>query len=79
MLAGLLARAYWAGPHAEIVTRLPHLVEYNQYHLSATDHGFWPATTKVGTIVPPSWPIDGLTEVRFPSMGSVLRVPDPYA
>ena len=75
LLAGLLARAYWAGPHAEIVTRLPHLVEYNQYHLSATDHGFWPATTKVGTIVPPSWPIDGLTEVRFPSMGSVLRVP----
>ena len=55
--------------------KAPPPSRYNQYHLSATDHGFWPATTKVGTIVPPSWPIDGLTEVRFPSMGSALRVP----
>lgn len=66
---------YWAETHAEIVRRLPHLVEYNQYHLSATDHGYWPATQTVGTAVPPSWRIDGVTEVRFTSMGAALRIP----
>ena len=60
-----VAYRYWAGQHAEIVKRLPHVVEYNQYHFSATDHGYWPATPTVGTIVPPSWPLDGLTEVRI--------------
>jgi hypothetical protein len=70
-----VARSYWAGPHAEIVTNLPHVMEYNQYHFSSTDHGFWPATPKVGTKIPSSWPIDGLTEVRLPSMSAALRVP----
>ena len=70
-----VAYAYWAGPHAEIVKRLPHLVEYNQHHFSATDHGYWPATPTVGTIVPSSWPLDGLTEVRLPSMAAAFRVP----
>ena len=70
-----VAYAYWAGPHAEIVKRLPHLVEYNQHHFSATDHGYWPATPTVGTTVPSSWPLDGLTEVRLPSMAAAFRVP----
>jgi hypothetical protein len=69
------AYAYWAATHAEIVKRLPNLVEYNQYHFSATDHGYWPATPTVGTIVPSSWPLDGLTEVRLPSIAAAFRVP----
>ena len=70
-----VAYAYWAGPHAEIVKRLPHVVEYNQYHFSATDHGYWPATPTVGTTVPSTWPLDGLTEVRMSSMAAALRIP----
>jgi len=66
---------YWAGPHGQLVTHLPAITEYNQYHLSATDRGFWPATTTVGTIIPPSWPADGLTEVRLSSLVSALRTP----
>ena len=66
---------YWAGPHGQLVTHLPAITEYNQYHLSATDRGFWPATTTVGTIIPPSWPADGLTEVRLSSLVSALRSP----
>jgi len=74
-LARDVAYAYWAGPHAEIVKRLPHVMEYNQYHFSATDHGYWPATPTVGTTVPSSWPLDGLTEVRMSSMAAGLRIP----
>jgi len=70
-----VAYAYWAGPHAEIARRLPNLLEYNQYHFSATDHGYWPATHTVGTTIPSSWPIDGMTEVRLPGMAAALRVP----
>jgi hypothetical protein len=70
-----VACSYWAGPHAEIAKRLPGLIEYNQHHFSAADHGYWPATPTVGTMVPPSWPIDGLSEVRLPSMSAALRVP----
>jgi hypothetical protein len=69
-----VARSYWAGPHAEIVANLPHIMEYNQHHFSSTGHGFWPTTPKVGTVVPPSWPIDGLTEVRLPSMSAAFGV-----
>jgi hypothetical protein len=70
-----VAYAYWAGPHAEIVQRLPHVVEYNQHHFSAADYGFWPATPTVGTAVPSSWPLDGLTEVRMSSMAAAMRIP----
>ena len=70
-----VADAYWTGPHAQIAGRLPNLMEYNQYHLSATDHGYWPATHTVGTIIPPDSPIDGLTEVRLPGVAGALRVP----
>jgi hypothetical protein len=70
-----IAHSYWAGKHAETVKGLPHLMEYNQYHFSSTDHGYWPATEGVGTVVPSPRPIDGLTEVRFPSMAAAFRVP----
>jgi len=70
-----VAYAYWAGPHAEIAGRLPKLLEYNQYHFSATDHGYWPATPTVGTTIPSSWPIDGMTEVRLSGMAAALRIP----
>jgi len=66
------AYAYWAGPHAEIAGRLPNLMEYNQYHFSNTDRGYWPATTTVGTLIPPSAPLDGLSEVRLPSIAAGL-------
>ena len=67
------AYTYWAGPHAEIASRLPNLMEYNQYHFSNTDRGYWPATTTVGTLIPPSAPLDGLSEVRLPSFATGLR------
>jgi hypothetical protein len=70
-----VAFAYWAGPHAEIVKRLPHVEEYNQHHFSVTDRGYWPASPTVGTTIPSSWPLDGLTEVRVSSMAAALRIP----
>jgi hypothetical protein len=70
-----VAQAYWAGPHAEIVRRLPHVAEYRQHHFSATDHGYWPATPRVGTVIPASWRLDGFAEVRFQNLASGLKVP----
>jgi hypothetical protein len=70
-----VARAYWAGPHAEIVRQLPHVAEYRQHHFSATDHGYWPATPKVGTVTPASWRLDGFAEVRFTSIAAATLVP----
>jgi hypothetical protein len=46
------ASEYWAGPHAEIVRRLPGVIEYVQHHFSTTDHGFWPSSERVGTREP---------------------------
>ena len=65
-----VASSYWAGPHAAIVTRLSHLMEYNQYHFSAMDHGYWPATPKVGR--PPRLP--GLS-TGSPRCGSPAWLP----
>lgn len=70
-----VACSYWAGPHADIVRRLPRVVEYNQHLFSAMDNGFWPATPTVGTIIPSSWRPDGLAEMRFENMLAVLRAP----
>jgi hypothetical protein len=69
------ASAYWAGPHAAIVRRLPTLIEYVQHHFSATDHGFWPASERVGTQIPASWRVDGFPEVRFSSTAAALLTP----
>jgi hypothetical protein len=69
------ASAYWAGPHAEIVRRLPTLIEYVQHHFSAIDHGFWPTSERVGTQIPASWRTDGIAEVRFKSAAAALTTP----
>lgn len=65
--------AYWAGPHAEIMTRVPNLLEYVQRHFSYSDHGYWPATQKVGTLIPPDWRLDGFPEVRLTSALAALH------
>lgn len=70
-----VAQAYWSGPHAEIVRKLPHLAEYRQHHFSDTDHGYWPATPKVGTKTPSSWRLDGFAEIRFRSLVAAALVP----
>ena len=69
------ASAYWAGPHAEIVRRLPTLIEYVQRHLSATDHGFWPPSRRVGTRIPANWRVEGFAEVRFKNTAAALMSP----
>lgn len=67
------ASDYWSGPHGDIVVGVPGAAEYLQHHLSATDHGFWPAPAGVGAIVPPEWRIDGMPEVRLLGKGSGFR------
>jgi hypothetical protein len=70
------ASDYWAGPHGEIVKRtLPGVSEYVQHHFSATDHGFWPSTQSVGTMIPESWRIDGCPELRFRNTAAALLTP----
>jgi hypothetical protein len=69
-----VATAYWAEQHAAIVKRLPNLVEYTQHHFSPTDHGYWPASDRVGTLTPSSWRFDGLAETRFTGMVGSLRI-----
>jgi hypothetical protein len=64
---------YWATVHAGKVKKLPNLIEYNQRLFSATDHGFWPATATVGTIIPDDWRVDGCAEVRFGSTVGILN------
>ncbi|MEU1405744.1 hypothetical protein ABZ471_25890 [Streptomyces sp. NPDC005728] len=66
---------YWAGPHAQIAGRLPNMAEYVQRHFSPTDHGYWPSSPTVGTIVPPSRRCDGVAEVRFLSTPAALGMP----
>lgn len=59
------ARAYWRGPHAQHVARVPGVDEYRQHHFSIDDNGFWPAAPEVGTSIPRDWRIDGMPEVAF--------------
>ncbi|MFE3000232.1 hypothetical protein ACFXG4_35190 [Nocardia sp. NPDC059246] len=71
-----VATAYWAGPHAEIVKRHPHIREYIQRRFSPSDHGYWPTTPQVGTLVAPAWRVDGFAEVRLRSLAvAALTVP----
>ena len=69
------ALGYWAGPHAEIAGRLPNMAEYVQRHFSPTDHGYWPSSPTVGTMIPPGWRCDGVAEVRFGSTAAALNMP----
>jgi hypothetical protein len=64
---------YWATAHGDKVKKIPNLIEYNQRLFSATDHGFWPATATVGTIIPTDWRVDGCSEVRFGSTVGILN------
>lgn len=66
------ATTYWAHDHAVEVNKLPNLIEYNQRLFSTTDHGFWPASPGVGTVVPETWRADGCSEIRFRSMAAML-------
>jgi hypothetical protein len=70
-----VARAYWSGPHGQYVKELRGVIEYNQHHFSAIDHGFWPATPTVGTVIPADWRTDGFAEVRFANLAALLRAP----
>jgi hypothetical protein len=63
-----VAQAYWRGPHGQIANKNPAIYEYLQHHFSATDHGFWPAPTGVGGLIPADWRMDGVTEVRISNM-----------
>jgi hypothetical protein len=67
-----VALDYWANQHAAKVIKLPNLQEYNQRLLSATDHGYWPATPTVGTKIPGDFVVDGFAEIRFSSAPSML-------
>lgn len=69
------ALEYWSGPHAQIAGRLPNMAEYVQRHFSPTDHGYWPSSPTVGTMIPPSWRCDGVAEVRFGSTAAALGMP----
>lgn len=64
---------YWATAHAAKVKKLPNLIEYNQRLYSPTDHGFWPATPTVGTVIPEDWRIDGCAEIRFGSTVGIVN------
>ena len=68
------ARAYWSGPHADIVRRLPHVAEYRQHHFSVTDHGYWPATRGVAVDIPEHERLDGFAELTFSSLAAAPLV-----
>lgn len=59
------ARAYWAGPHGELVARTPGMLEYRQHHHAPDSPGLWPATDGVETRIPDERRIDGMPEVTF--------------
>jgi hypothetical protein len=71
------ARAYWRGPHARLVARVPGLDEYRQHHFSPRDHGFWPGPEGLGTSIPADWRIDGMPEVAFAGPLAPLRALGP--
>lgn len=66
------ATTYWATEHADKVTKLPNLLEYNQRLFSTADHGFWPQTPGVGTAIADTWCFDGCAEIRFRSTAAML-------
>ncbi|CAM3098664.1 hypothetical protein [Skermania piniformis] len=68
-----VADEYWAGPHAELVKRGGHILEYNQYHFAETDHGYWPATPTVGTHPAEMFRWNGVTEVRLRNYPEMAR------
>jgi hypothetical protein len=63
---------YWKGPHSKIISASPGLEEYRQIHLAETNPGLWPATPGVETAIPVGRKVDGVAEVTFQSVFSVL-------
>ena len=63
---------YWKGPHSKIISASPGLDEYRQTHLAETNSGLWPATPGVETTIPAGRKIDGVAQVAFQSVFSVL-------
>ena len=63
---------YWKGPHSKIISASPGLDEYRQIHLAETNPGLWPATRGVETEIPAGRKIDGVAQVAFQSVFSVL-------
>jgi hypothetical protein len=63
---------YWKGPHSKIISAAPGLDEYLQVHLAETNPGLWPATPGVETAIPVGRKIDGVAQVAFQSVFSVL-------
>ena len=63
---------YWKGPHSKIISASPGLDEYRQIHLAETNPGLWPATPGVDTEIPAGRKIDGVAQVAFQSVFSVL-------
>jgi hypothetical protein len=63
---------HWKGPHSKIISASPGLDEYRQTHLAKTNPGMWPATPGVETEIPARRKIDGVAQVTFQSVFSVL-------
>lgn len=63
---------YWKGPHSEIISASPGLDEYRQIHLAETNPGLWPAARGIETEIPTGRKIDGVAQVAFQSVFSVL-------
>ena len=63
---------YWKGPHSKIISASPGLDEYRQIHLAETNPGLWPTTPGIETAIPAERKIDGVAQVTFQSVFSVL-------
>ena len=63
---------YWKGPHSKIISASPGLDEYRQIHLAETNPGLWPETAGIETEIPAGRKIDGVAQVAFQSLFSVL-------
>lgn len=63
---------YWKGPHSKIISASPGLDEYRQIHLAEPNAGLWPAIPGLETEIPAGRKIDGVAQVAFQSVFSVL-------
>jgi hypothetical protein len=63
---------YWKGPHSKIISASPGLDEDRQIHLAETNPGLWPVTPGIETMIPAGRKIDGVAQVAFQSVFSVL-------
>lgn len=63
---------HWKGPHSKIISASPGTDEYRQIHLAETNPGLWPAIPGVETAIPAGRKIDGVAQVTFQSVFSVL-------